>query len=109
MTDTALAIRKLEIKSKREEFRQDVIKKALNTTAKAITSPVGIMILGSVANQAMYNAGLFNPHDPNHTLEQDWQAGSAVSDWIFFATLTVAACMAAKQAADILPSISDFI
>lgn len=109
MLDTAVTIKRLELKEKKRERNFEILKSVVDTTTKAATSPIGIMILASVANQVMYNAGLFNPHDPNHTIEEDWYAGQAVSDWLFFGTLTVAACMAAKESADILPSISDFI
>ena len=109
MADTALQVKKLDLKEKRRERNHEVIRELLDTTKAAATSPIGLMILASIANQKMYNAGLFNPHDPNHTIEQDWDAGAAVSDWLFFATMTVAACMAAKAAADVLPSISDFV
>lgn len=97
------------LKLKREEHNHELIKTAFDTTAKAITSPIGMLMVGSLANQMLYNAGAWNPHDPQHTDAEDWQAGANVSDWIFFATMAVAACQAAGAAADVIPSISDVL
>lgn len=109
MADTALKVKKLEIREAKNERIYNFANKLFDTAKEAATSPIGLMVTASVANQVLYNAGLFNPHDPYHSEEEDWAAGGAVSDWLFFATLTVSACMAAKTAADIIPSLSDVI
>lgn len=97
------------LKLKREEHAHEILKSVLDTTTQAAASPIGLMLIGTLVNQKLYNVGAFNPHDPNHTEREDWEAGAAVSDWLFFATMTVAACQAAGAAADVLPSISDFV
>jgi len=112
MTETALATiasTRLQLKDKREERRHEE-NKVIFDTAKAIaTNPITTLVVGSVLNQKMYNAGWFNPHDDYHSDKEDWDAGGAVSDWIFFATLTVAACQAAGMAADVIPSLKDLV
>lgn len=109
MSDTALQVKKLDLKDKREERRHELLKLGIDTTKTAVINPVGIMLLGTIVNQKLYNAGVFNPHDPNHSEAEDWKAGANISDWLFIATMTVAACMAAQAAADVPLSLFDKI
>lgn len=99
------ALRRLQ----KEQRRHEINTALLDTAKAASANPIITLLAASLVNQYLYNKGAFNPHDPNHTKEEDWEAGSNVSDWIFFATLAVAANQAAKAAADIFPSIKSVI